>query len=342
MTSHDLRKDEIWNKKTEMDILIIKLGALGDVINTLPLVVNLKKHLNADIHWVVEPLSFPLVSAHPCVDNTVLFNRHTWRQSLPGLIRKIRNRHYDLCLDLQRILKSGMMCMVSKSTRRIGFDRTRCKEMSWLFGFDRIPSSDPSRHMVRQYLEFSEYLGLADNDIRWDIPVKGVLPFRLPEEYIVLNIGATKEANKWTAQGFSSLAHEIMQKYHVPCILTGAKEDLGMSSQIMRNNDNGIIDLVGKTTIEELIEVLAGSSAVVSCDTGPMHLGVALGKEVIALFGPADPRRTGPFIGHVIRKPISCSPCNKRKCKNPVCMSSIKSGDVFEKIELILDKKLTN
>ncbi|TFH48815.1 MAG: lipopolysaccharide heptosyltransferase I, partial [Methanothrix sp.] len=94
-----------------MDILIIKLGALGDVINTLPLAVNLKNRFNASIHWVVEPLSFPLVSAHASVDNTICFNKHAWRQSLPGVIRRIRDQRFDICLDLQRIVKSSLMCM---------------------------------------------------------------------------------------------------------------------------------------------------------------------------------------------------------------------------------------
>ena len=196
--------------------------------------------------------------------------------------------------------------------------------------------ADPSRHMVHQYLEFAEYLGLTHNDIRWDIPVNGKSRFGLPKEYIVLNIGATKEANKWTPGGFASLADALMREYHMPSVLTGAAGDRKMAGEIIERAGGGIIDLAGKTSIEDLIEVLAGSRAVVSCDTGPMHLGVALGREVIALFGPADPRRTGPFKGHVIQKSLSCSPCNRRTCKDPMCMTSIQSDDVLEKIDLVL------
>lgn len=319
-----------------MDILIIKLGALGDVINTLPLAINLKQGFEANIHWVVEPLSFPLVSAHKSVDHTICFNKHAWIQSLPGVISEIRRQRYDICLDLQRIAKASLMCMVSRSARRIGFDHARCKEMTWIFPFDRIPPSDPSRHMVYQYLEFAQYLGIAHPDIRWDIPVRGLNLFNLPEKYIVLNIGATKEANRWTPFGFASLADAIMKQYRIPGVLTGASQDRQMASEITALAGKGIIDLVGKTSLQDLIEVIAGSKAVVSCDTGPMHLGVALGKEVIALFGPANPGRTGPFRGHVIRKPVACSPCNKRTCRNPVCMTSITAEDVMEKIELVI------
>lgn len=331
-----MRKNRIWNNKQIMDILVIKLGALGDVINTLPLVINLKSHLDARIHWVVEPLSFPIVSAHRCVDRTICFNKQAWIQSLPEVLSKIRSRRYDICLDLQRITKSAVLCMAAQGTRRIGFDRARCKEMTWLFPFERIPTSDPRKHMVLQYLDFAEYLGLTDNEIRWDIPVKGSVPFNLPEAYIVLNIGATKAANRWTPGGFASLAEEVRERYHLPCVLTGAGEDIKMAAEITRRASNSTIDLVGKTSIEHLIEVLAGSSAIISCDTGPMHLGVALGKEVIALFGPANPRRTGPYLGHVIQKDLACSPCNKKTCSDPVCMLSIRSEDVLEKLDLVL------
>ncbi|MBN2297052.1 MAG: glycosyltransferase family 9 protein [Deltaproteobacteria bacterium] len=319
-----------------MDILIVKLGALGDVVNTLPLAVALKEHLGAHIHWVVEPLCYPLVAHHRCVDNTIVFEKNNWMQSLPGVIRQTRKQRFDICLDLQRIIKSGMLCLASKSTRRIGFDRDRCKEMTGLLPFEHIPACDPSRHMLLQYMEFAQYLGIPQCEIRWDIPVNGHVPFGLPSQYVTLNIGATKEANRWTPGGFASLALTITRRYALPCVLTGGRSDRVMADEITGIAGNHVIDLVGKTSLQELIEVLAGSSAVVSCDTGPMHLGVALGKEVIALFGPADPRRTGPYLGHVIQKQLDCIPCNKRTCKDPVCMSSIQSDDVMEKIDLVL------
>ncbi len=321
-----------------MDILLIKLGALGDVVNTLPLAITLKERLGARIHWVVEPLSLPLVSNHPSVDKVIVFDRHAWARSLPAVARQIRNQRFDICLDLQRIVKSSLLCQVSRSVRRIGFDKERCKEMTWLFPFERIAAADPAAHMVHQYLEFARYLGADGHEIRWDIPVTGKARFPLPADYLVLNIGATKEANRWTPEGFASLADAVYRQYRIPCVLTGAGEDTGMAREIRKAARTGITDLVGRTTIEDLVEVLAGSRAVVSCDTGPMHLGVALGREVIALFGPADPARTGPYRGHVVRKPVDCSPCNRKTCKDPVCMLSIESRDVLKQLDLILGK----
>ncbi len=317
-------------------MLIIKLGALGDVVNTLPLAIRLKQHFDARIHWISEQLSFPLLSRHPFVDQVILFDRKLLRKSLPELIRTIRKQRFDIAFDLQRIAKSALICLASSSDRRIGFDRRRCKEMTWLLPFERIAPSDPSSHMVNQYLDFAEHLGVRREEPQWAIPQGDIPSAALPEKYLVLNIGATKPANRWNAGGFSALADLAMDRYGFPCVLTGGKEDRAMADRIVQGAKSPIFDLVGRTTIMELIWTLSRARAVVSCDTGPMHLGVALGKEVVALFGPADPRRTGPYRGHVIRKSLPCIPCNKRSCSSPLCMDSILPEDVIEKLDLIV------
>lgn len=319
-----------------MDILIVKLGALGDVINTLPLAVNLKEHFNARIHWLIEPLSYPLVSNHTCVDRTILFNKYRWRTSLGEVRRQVRKIRYDMTLDLQRILKSGVLSMMAKTGRRIGFDKKRCKELTWMFPFERIPPEDPEKHMLSQYQEFAHYLGVPNFNVRWDIPVTGKGFADLPAEYIVLNIGATKPANRWYPDRFASLAEAVMKRYDMPAVITGGPEDIPEAKQISGAANSEIIDLVGKTSLKDLIEVLDGSKAVVSCDTGPMHLAVALGKEVVALFGPANPRRTGPYRGRVIQKYLDCSPCKLRRCKSRACMDAISAGDVMERLKEVL------
>ncbi len=308
-----------------MDILIVKLGALGDVINTLPLAIRLKKHFNARIHWLVAPLSYPILSGHPCIDHPILFEK-TSRASVPG---RLRHQKFDLVLDLQRILKSGLLSLLAAADRRIGFDRLRCKEMTWLLPFERIPPADPKAHMLNQYLEFGTYLGIHDNEVVWDIKPDGRLPDRLPDHFVVLNIGATKPANRWTTDGFARLAQAIEKQFKLPCVLTGGKEDKIMAGQIVAAATDCVVDLVGDTSLADLIRVIDAARIVVTCDTGPMHLAVALNKPVVALFGPSDHRRTGPFRGKVIRRKMGCAPCNKKTCRDPRCMAAIRAEDVL-------------
>jgi ADP-heptose:LPS heptosyltransferase len=123
-----------------MKILIVKLGALGDVINTFPLVVILKEKLQCEIHWLVAPLSYPMVADHDCVDRAILFDKTKGLSSVKEVLKQIRVQEpYDIAFDLQRILKSGFFVLASKSRRKIGFDKNRCKELSWFFPFERIP-----------------------------------------------------------------------------------------------------------------------------------------------------------------------------------------------------------
>lgn len=319
-----------------MKILIIKLGALGDVINTFPVVVTLKQNLDAEIHWLVAPLSYPLVHNHSCVDRAIIFDKTKGRKAMAGAIKAMRETRYDIAIDLQRILKSGLLCMAARSKRKIGFNKERCKEFSRLFPFERIAKSNPQAHMLTQYLEFAEHLGISCGTPRWKIPrSSGPLP-ALPHDFLVLNIGATKPANRWANDNFAVLAEEASKTFGLVPVLTGGPEDMENARKIKEKSRTDILDLTGRTTIPELVEVLARARCVISCDTGPMHLACALGTKLIALFGPSNPDRTGPFKGVVIQKPQACTPCNKKHCKIPLCMQAITPGDVMESISLIL------
>jgi heptosyltransferase-1 len=319
-----------------MKILFIKLGALGDVINTLPLAITLREQIHARIYWLVEPLSYPLVSSHSSVERAILFDKKHWPQALPSVLKELQSEEFDIALDLQRLIKSGLFCLASKSARRIGFDKARCKEFTWLFPFERIAAADPTAHMAHQYLDFARYLGANPSEIRWDIPITGQIPLDLPKKYVVLNIGATTSAKRWSAAGFASLASGLLEHYAVQGVLTGGPVDTPMAQEIESLAGGSVMNLVGRTSFQDLAEIISGAAAVVTCDTGPMHLAVALGKEVIALIGPTNPKRTGPLRGRIIRQDLDCMPCNQRQCENPVCMRGISAEMVLDALEEIL------
>lgn len=321
--------DSDGGRQPQMDILIVKLGALGDVINTLPLAIVLKQQIDARIHWVTAPLSYPLLCEHEAVDRAILFDRRDNIASTVALLRELRSRKFDLVFDLQRILKSGLICLAAKGKRKIGFDRRRCKELTWLLPFERIPGSDPNAHMVHQYLDFAYHLGLKEQKVDWRIGTKGEKPKVLSGKYVVLNIGATKPANRWLADGFVDLVRMLQRRHHVPCVLTGGPEDIPMARRIEDALKGSVCNLVGKTSLTDLIGVINGAAVVVTCDTGPMHLAVALGKRVVALFGPSDHHRTGPFNGKVIRAKMNCAPCGRKACPEPLCMEAIHPESVL-------------
>lgn len=313
-------------------ILFIKLGALGDVINTLPLAVALKDNADVTIDWLVAPLSLPLVENHKAIDRAIVFDKNNLSKSLPDVIRKIRKSKYDIILDLQRTLKSGFFTMIAKGGRKIGFDKARCKEMTGILPFERIKPNNPESHMLDQYLEFATHLGYSDISAVWDIPDFNEPTIQLPEKYIILNTGATKAANKWLPESFAELSDKLFNSKQIRCVLTGGPEDTAFSDKIFELSKSKPINLTGKTSIGELSEIIKTAIAVVSCDTGPMHLSVANNTKTIALFGPSNPYRTGPYRGIVIKKQIDCSPCNKKICADTKCMAMITPDNVLEQI----------
>ena len=314
----------------DMKILIVKLGAMGDVINTLPAVIRLKNHFHAKIHWLVAPLSLPLIMDHPAVDNTIIFDRHE-KNSLFKTLSTLRQQYFDLTIDFQRTLKSGFFCMAARSKQRLGFDKARCKEFTWMLPFTRIAPDDPGKHMLDQYLDFCDHLNIAWSPVEWGITGHPFSRLPMPRDYVVLNIGATKKANLWNPENFALLADMIHGKTGMMSVITGGPEDVDRGREVEAHTRIKPVNLTGKTSLRELTGILSRARGVVSCDTGPMHLAVALGIPTLGLFGPSNPRRTGPYGGEVILSGMDCSPCNRRECPNPECMALIHPARVYEK-----------
>jgi len=327
-------------------ILIIKLGSIGDVVNTLPMVNALKGGIpEAELGWLIEPKSHPIVEGHRSVDKFIIHRRSAGLKSAQEALKEIRGFKPDIVIDLQRILRSSFFTFFSGCPRRLGFDRHRCKEYSWLFTNEKILPGDRNNHMVYQYLEFAAHLGLGKPGIRFDIPVSDqdrssagelIRVAGAENDFIALNIGAAKPSNRWPAEHWAELAGLILDRTDRTVILTGGAEDEGRGRIISRLTGKGgkLIDCTGRTSLKELGGLFLSANTVVTGDTGPMHIASALGVRTIGIFGPADPGRTGPFrhLDLVVRSDVSCAPCGRRNCSDLKCMEAITAETVYKKI----------
>ncbi|MFT7486398.1 MAG: heptosyltransferase I [Candidatus Paceibacteria bacterium] len=315
-------------------ICVVKLGAIGDVVNALPLVNRLRAGIpEAKISWVIAPLAHALVDGHPAVDEFLLLDIKR-RASWPAFLRHLRAQKFDLVLDLQRILKSGIITRLSGAPRRLGFDRARCKELSWWFTNERIANNPKPGVTVAQYLEFGDALGLPAVDPSWDLPIT---PWTHAPPLVSLGIGASKPSNLWPTQRWSQLLRELATQLGAQHLaLVGGPGDRELASQILSQAPTGILNTVGTLDLKQTAGLLAASSHFVACDTGPLHMAVATGTGVTALFGAADPLRTGPFAhaSDVIYHPAECSPCRKRLCfvEGHPCMHNIEVDEVAQRI----------
>ncbi len=329
-------------------ILIVRLGAIGDVANALVVAAALaREEPRPKVGWVVHDLAAPLVRGNPCVDRVHLWKRGSGLAGLRRLMQELRAERYGLALDLQRIAKSALFARLSGAPRVLGFDRARCKELSWLLTTERVAPGDRHRHMVQQYLDFVRHLGLRARSPEHVLPSDpaaerraDLLVLELGGAPILVNLGASKPANRWVPGRFGELALAAAERFDAPVCLIGGPDDRRLfPADVEGVQGSRVRDLVGATSLVELWALERRARLFVGLDTGPMHLAAAVGLPCVILFGAADPRRTGPWGDHAIaRVGAPCAPCNQRECTMPrhICMEDLPVDLVLAQMEQAL------
>jgi len=348
-----------------MNILIVKLSALGDVVQTIPAFEALRSHYPAaHISWLVEEGVAELLEYYPGLDEVYVCQRKSWLEKLrqPELwpvvsldiikfSRRLRSRYYDLIIDFQGLLKSAIWVGLARGGRKIGFDGTR--EGSWRFVNERLPPYDPDRHALDRYLDVARYLGAEVEEVLvhdpWTTAEENQFKNRLSqvtrngESPLVLCHPMSRWQTKlWPLSNFARLAVEIVEKLHATVVFTGSAEDRDTIAGFMRQAGlSGLHNWAGTTNLRELAYLCKSASVVISTDSGPMHLAAVLGTPVVAIFGPTAPWRTGPYghVHRVLRTERDCSPCFQRSCETLDCMTAIEVGDVFRAVVEQLDKE---
>jgi len=334
-------------------LLLVKLSALGDVVQTLPVLAALKRvHPGLAIHWVVEEEQAELLAGHPLIERLLVFPRRRILRCLRNprtvprgwslarkFLRDLRAERYDAVLDLQGLLKSALVVALARSRRRIGFANHR--EGSPLVLTEKLPPYDPDLHAVRRYLSAAEHLGGRPEPVEFPLPPHPSAEtvgrrLRLPPPPWLVFIPATRWPTKlWPDEHWRDLAGRACA-LGLPLLWIGGPGDRDYLAGLALKGT----DLSGRLSLKELAGILSGAAAVVSVDTGPMHLAAALGRPVVALFGPTAPWRTGPFgEGHrVLRAGLPCSPCFRRSCPEPRCMSGISPEEVLQALTETLER----
>jgi 3-deoxy-D-manno-octulosonic-acid transferase/heptosyltransferase-1 len=342
-----------------VNILIVKLSAIGDVIHTLPSLAALRRlYPDAHITWVVEEAAADLIKNHPCLDAVLVSRRKRWNKDFRGgqfrrpleeirsFINLLRQRPYDLVIDFHGLFKSSIIVFLSRGKRKLGYDSLQ--ELSGLFLNEKI-LEDMSKHAVDRYLDLPRHLGAKTDNAQFVLPsdeeaqarVQNLLrKYNLEDKkFIAVNPIALWETKLWSNEKFAHLADLINDKLQMKVVFTGSeKEPLNKIISLMTTQS---INFGGETSLIELACLYKKARIVISTDSGPMHLAAAVGTPVIALFGPTDPARTGPYgLGHVvIRAGLDCSPCFLKKCPTTKCMEDISPQQVFAAVEKIIKER---
>jgi len=333
-----------------VNILVVKPSSLGDIIHTLPAVALLRRHCpEAVISWLVDDRFAGILDLCPEVDDVVIFRRRRlgrpqhWHAILP-LVRDLRQRRFDVALDFQGLLRSGLLVLASGAPRRVGFQNAR--EGAVFFYTERVPlpanlehAAEKNLFLVRSAFDALETATAPEvcarpADVRRAQALferGGITPER---PLLAVAPGARWPSKQWPPEFFAAVLDDVATRVpEAECWLLGSADDGAVAAAVA---DACCVcepcNLAGKTDLGTLAELLRRSKVLLTNDSGPMHLAALLGVPVVALFGPTDPRLTGPFgQGHrVFRGECDRRPCLARQCPlgEQVCQQTIAPREV--------------
>ncbi len=318
--------------------LIVRLGSLGDVIHAIPVAAALREHEpEARIDWMVDPRYVEVLNLVPSVDRAVPVDP---RRNLSGLfatLKDVRQTRYDVAVDLQGLLKSGILARLAGAERTIGFPRAHLREPLARLFYTHTPDPGYSPHVVNKNLALLDAVGVRDRRVTF--------PLRIPETpaselvaarfgaggYALINPGAAWPNKRWPADRFGLLAAAIRDRLDLRSVVLWGPGEKALASDVV-DASTGAAELSPSTSITDLFALARRARVMVSGDTGPLHIAAAVGTPLVALFGPTFAERNGPWVEAdiAISRAARCSCHYERRCRNAEpCIDDIAAAEVI-------------
>lgn len=326
-----------------MRILIVKLSSLGDLCHALPAVHGLKAGLKADVDWVTQSEYVELVRCFEDVADVIPFDRRGFPRGAWAFLRRLRLRSYDLVVDLQGLMKSAIVARLARGRRILGPSFHR--EGSGILYHAVAGLRNRERHAVEENLDAVRFLGLPVPPARFPLRVPSVArPEGQPR--VALFPFSRRAIKNWPEERYIHLGRRLRDERGAHLFLMGGQDDYPACAEVEKalNADGrqpAVANLAGRTRLVETAGWLSAMDLVIGNDSGPIHLAAAQGVPVLALFGPTDPRRTGPYGDRhrVLVSGVPCRPCHERTCRygSTACMDSIGVDEVFHAAAAMLD-----
>jgi len=308
-------------------ILLIRLSAIGDVINTLPAVGLLRKHLpEAHLAFVVEDRASDVVVGHPDLDQVIVFPRRRWRAfahsprqwwQLVGdavaYARQFRRQGFEVALDFQGNLKGAIHSVLSGAPRRIGFARGFARERADWFANEHVEPPLDRPHRVDKFASLLRPLGVNAGPLRYVLPPSPEAIVKIDDHlrrhglhtgsFVIVHPGTSERgaAKRWPTDRFAELARRIVGELATQVVVTFGPGEERLADELLASCGSGVFPGPREGSLLELAELIRRAAAFVSADTGPMHLAAACGTTCVALFGPKDPAVYRPYgDGHIV------------------------------------------
>ncbi|MEZ5404837.1 MAG: glycosyltransferase family 9 protein [Verrucomicrobiia bacterium] len=269
-----------------MRVLLIKPSSFGDVIHALPIAAALARHPGVEaVDWVINREYASLLKNNPYVRRVIVFPRKEWGGgTLRNFLLQLRQDSYEWVIDLQGLLRSGFIAGAARGRRKIGM--SDCREGAGFFYRDKAPISES--HAIARYRQVLDFLGVACETLEFPLPEGVEVMKNVPDSFILVH-----PFSRWSTKALPkdlilSLARRLVSQ---KLVVVGQGEPFDIAETL---------DLTNQTNFEQLLDLMRRAQAVISSDSGPMHVAAALGKPLVALFGPTSPKRQG--LGRRIRE----------------------------------------
>lgn len=299
---------------------------MGDVIHALPAVATLKHSFpGSRLTWVIHPRWALLLDRNPFVDDLIRFDRRK-PGSLADAWRALRRNRYDLAVDFQGLIQSALIASIAHCDRIVGFHQAQVRErLAALFYSNRVRAR--AQHVVDRNLELAVAAGASTMLVKFPLP-EGIPEGDLPEgRFVLCSPQAGWGAKQWPMESYRELARRLLAELAIPLVLNGPHG----SQALLGSVPDALVHISG---VPGLIDATRKAAAVLGCDSGPMHLAAALGRPGVAIYGPTDPARNGPYSTTftVLRSPDAVT-SHKRRAAADRSMETITPDQVFEALK---------
>jgi heptosyltransferase I len=326
------------------------MSAVGDAVHVLP-VINALKRVNPQtrITWVLQPAPATLVRGHRSVDEIIIFDRSKGLMAFADIASELGKRRFDLVINLQVYFKAGIVTGATRAPVKLGFDRARARDMNWLFTNAKIPPH-PVQHVQEQYFEFLAALSVSPEPVEWDL---GPWPQErewqreftasIDRPIASIVVATSKPEKDWMPERWAEVSDALHEKFGMQVVLVGGRSERELAAEqiVMERARHKPRSELG-SGLRNLVSILDASALVLSPDTGPLHMSVALDRPVISLMGYTNPKRTGPYrrfhdlIIDAYGEPGEDYPISMEN--RPGRMKRIETSHVIEKIRLWRDR----
>lgn len=327
-------------------VLIVLLGAIGDVVRGLPLAQRIRSGWpQARIAWAVEPAAAPVLEGHPAVDEAIRFDRGGGLPAFARFARQVRAWAPDVALDLQRHLKSGVATWLSGAPIRVGFHWRNSREGNWFFSNRHIAPVSFLSSKLEHYLLFADLLGVPPAPLSFGLAPTaeereraGRMLAGVARPFAAVCPGASWTTKQWFPEPTAAVCRGLSER-GLGVVLLGGPGDVEFAAAVTASRPGPVLDLAGRSSLRDAIAILDEAAVAVGPDSGPMHICAALGTPVVSLWGATSPARSGPagYADLVVPGRADCSPCYKRRCPiDRACMRAITPEAVLAQVDRAL------